>query len=79
MILDRKLKQVALLAAADICLRKMNQSPKRCARNLVELGTTAYPDKLSSLEKSVLYHHLLSSFEMGDISAAKEYFTSAFL
>lgn len=79
MLLDGKVKRVALLAAVDICLRNMHHSPKRCARNLIELGTSAFPDKLTVTERSELYHKLLRSFESEDLAAAKALFTLAYL
>ena len=79
MLLDGKLKRIALLAAVDVCLKRINQSPKRCARNIIDLGTSAFPGKITATQKDELYHKLLASFESGDIPAAKELFTSVFL
>lgn len=79
MLLDGKIKRAALLTAVDICLRRMNHSPKRCARNLIELGTSAYPEKISKAEKGDLYCQLLYLFENGDIPAARALFSSVFL
>ena len=59
MLPDSKIKRTALMVAVDICLRKGKNSPKRCARNLVELGMTAYPDKLSTKEQTDLYQSLI--------------------
>lgn len=78
MLLDSKLKRVALLAAVDFCLNNMHHSPKRCARNLVELGTMAYPDQLTKPERDQLYQTLLNFFTHGDIPSAKALFTVTF-
>lgn len=78
MLLDGKMKRVALLAAVDVCLRRMKNSPKRCARNLIELGLSAYPGKISVKQQSDLYQKLLTSFEHGDTQEAKGLFSSAF-
>jgi hypothetical protein len=78
MLLNGKLKRVALLAAVDICLKKTNLSPKRCTRNLIELGASAYPGKLSEAGRNELYRKLLSLIAAGDLSGAKALFSSAF-
>lgn len=79
MLLEGKLRRAALLAAVDICLRRMIRSPKRCARNLIELGISAYPDRLNKAEQNDMYDKLLAIFEKGDIQAAKALFIAAFL
>lgn len=79
MLLDRNLKRVALLVAVDIRLRKVSNSPKRCARNMIELGISAYPNKISQSEKNNLYRDLLTFFEKDDLPAAKALFSSVFL
>ncbi len=79
MLLAGKLKRIALLAAVDVCLKRTIRSPKRCARNIIELGTSAFPGKLTDAQKDELYHMLLVSFESGDIPAARERFFSTFL
>lgn len=79
MLLEGKLKRAALLMAVDICLKKVDNSPKRCARNLIELGTSAYPGVISDKEKSALYTQLISLFETGNIQEARTLFTTVFL
>lgn len=79
MLLNGKLKRAALLTAVDICLKNVKHSPKRCARNLIELGTSAYPNKLSTAARNELYQILITSIENGDLSAARASFTSVFL
>lgn len=79
MLMDGGIKKAVLLTAVDVCLRRMKNSPKRCARNLVELGSSAYPDKISGKEESELYQQLLASFEIGDVAKARALFTSVFL
>lgn len=79
MLLEGKFKKTALLVAVDICLRKAKSSPKRCARNLIELGLSAYPNKIAEKEQSDLYQSLLSLFEAGDTASAKTLFSSVFL
>jgi hypothetical protein len=79
MILDGKLKRVVLLVAVDICLRNVSNPPKRRARYLIELGISAYPNKISQEEKNILYQDLLTFFENDDIPAARALFSSVFL
>ncbi len=78
MLLEGKLRRVALLAAVDICLKKMICSPKRCARNLIELGLSAYPDKLNNAEQNDLYKKLLTIFKSGNLPEAKALFITVF-
>lgn len=79
MLLEGRVKRVALLTAVDICLRKTKSSPKRCARNLIELGLSAYPDKISAVEQNLLFEHMLLAFEKGDIAEVRDIFSTTFL
>ncbi len=79
MLIDGKVKKVALMAAVDFCLKKTSQSPKRCARNLIELGISAYPGRIDKSEQNELYQKFLDFFENNDISSARGLFTSVFL
>jgi hypothetical protein len=79
MLLEGKIKKAALMAAIDVCLRRMKNSPKRCARNMIELGLSAYPDKRLEVEQCDLYKKLLASFEQEDVQEARSLFSSVFL
>ncbi len=79
MLLEGKVKRVALLTAVDICLRKKKNSPKRCARNIIELGLTAYPGKLTAAEQNILFENILAAFDQGDIAEVRTLFSAAFL
>lgn len=79
MLLEGKLKRAALLMAVDICLKKVNNSPKRCARNLIELGISAYPEAISATQKNELYTQLISLIEAGNVQEAKTLFITVFL
>lgn len=78
MMLEVKLKQAALKAAVDISLRRMKKSPERCARNLVELGITAYPDKISKKDRQNFYQKLLDICKSEDIEEARKLFFETF-
>lgn len=78
MMLEVKLKQTALKVAVDISLRRMKKSPERCARNLVELGTTAYPDKISKKDRQNFYQKLLDICKSEDIEEARKLFFYTF-
>lgn len=78
MTLELKLKRAALNAAVDITLKGMKRSPERCARNLIELGISAFPNLLSEKEKNVLYDKILIVCKNVDINAAKELFFQSF-
>lgn len=73
------MKRVVVLVAVDLCLKRRKSSPKRCARNLIELGLSAYPDKLTQNEQNSLYNDLMKAITDGDISASRDLFSTAFL
>jgi len=79
MLLESKMKQVAIMAAVDVRLKKMKYSPERCSRNLLELGLTAFPGKISKQEQAVFLEHLLKYCKDGDIPGAKGLFIYTFL
>ena len=78
MTLELKLKLAALNAAVDITLKGMKKSPERCARNLVELGVSAFPNFLNEKEKDILYDKILVICKNVDFIAAKELFFQSF-
>ena len=57
MALEHKLKYAALNAAVDITLKGIKRSPERCARNLIELGLSAFPNSINEAQKDVLYNN----------------------
>lgn len=75
----QKLKKAALLAALDINIKRMHRSPNRCARNIIELGLAAYPNKLSEVDQSVLLAALLKACKEQDAFQVKELFLQSFL
>ena len=79
MISEGKIKKAALLVALDISLKRMKKSPERCARNLMELGSAAYPDKLSKKEQQELLNELVSVSKGGDMNKVKDLFVEIFL
>jgi hypothetical protein len=78
MMLEVKLKQAALKVAVDISLKRMKKSPERCARNLIELGTTAYPDKIPKKDHQNFYQKLLDICKSEDIEEARKLFFETF-
>jgi hypothetical protein len=74
-----KLKKAAVIAALDISLKRMSKSPDRLARNLVELGLNAFPDKISSEEQTHLLKELNNACKIGDAATARELFVNSFL
>lgn len=78
MLVEGKLKKVALIAAVDISLKRISKSPERCARNLLELGLSAYPDKVLKEEQAQLYTKLLILCKNGDAQETKNLFITTF-
>ena len=79
MSLEYKLKYVALNAAVDITLKGAKKSPERCARNLIELGTTAFPEISEKTDKDILYKKLLELCVNTETTEAKNLFFSVFV
>ncbi|HWT73937.1 MAG TPA: hypothetical protein VN258_04350 [Mobilitalea sp.] len=79
MLTEGKIKKVALLVALDISLKRMKRSPERCARNLMELGLGAYPDRLTVQERMEYQQKLLDACRHGDSNEVRECFMAAFL
>lgn len=79
MLLESKIKQAAILAAVDIQLKKRKLSPKRCSRNLLELGMIAYPGKLSKEEQSVFQEQLMNYCRNENGNEARALFINTFL
>jgi hypothetical protein len=77
--IGQDIKKAALTAALDISLRRMQRSPDRLARNLLELGITAFPDKLNEQEKALFLQELIVFCKNGDSAKARELFLISFL
>ncbi len=75
---ESKLKHAALSLAADITLKSMRHSPERCARNLMELGLSAYPSSVSQEERDIVYESFKILCKKGDAAKAKDLFLSIF-
>lgn len=73
-----RIKKAAVTAALDIRLARMLRSPERCARNLMELGIGAYPDKLTKDEQLILQQRFLILCKNRDIIKARELFLASF-
>ena len=78
MTLEFKLRKAVLNAAVDITLKGIKKSPERCARNLIELGVSSFPDSISENEKENIYINLLNLCKAMDISSIKELFFTSF-
>ncbi|HEX3076416.1 MAG TPA: hypothetical protein VHQ24_06090 [Lachnospiraceae bacterium] len=78
MLLESKLKQAALRTAVDVSLKRIKKSPERCARNLIELGVTAYPKSITPKERQDLYQKLLEICKREDNEEAKTLFFNTF-
>lgn len=79
MSLESKLKYAALNAAVDFTLKGAKKSPGRCARNLIELGTTAFPEIAQKTDKDLLYKKLLELCVKTETTEAKNLFFSVFI
>ena len=73
------IKKAAVIAALDLILSRVQRSPQRCARNLIELGNTSFPDKFLKQEQAEIYQELLFLCKNKDIVKARELFLLLFL
>lgn len=74
----RKFKKAAVIAALDITLTRVHRSPERCARNLLEIGTSAFPNKLTRQEQATLLQELLLLCRKKDIINIRNLFLMYF-
>lgn len=78
MTLEGKLKKAAIIAAVDISLKRMGNSPERCARNLMELGNSAYPGRLTKREQTEFLSHFMAVCKNKNIPEARALFIHIF-
>jgi hypothetical protein len=79
MTLENKLRQAAVIAAVDINLKRIGKSPERCARNIMEVGLSAYPNKLHKKDQEEFHCSLLALCKVGDAQKARALFINSFL
>lgn len=73
------IKNTIILTAVDIRLAHLGSSPKRCARNLMELGLKHATHPLTSTEKLTVWNLLLALCQDQDLNAIKDLFIHTFL
>ena len=73
------IKNTIILTAVDIRLAHLGSSPKRCARNLMELGLKHATHPLTSTEKLTVWNLLLALCQDQDLIAIKDLFVHTFL
>ncbi len=78
-LIRQGIKKAALLAAVDMSLKRMNRSPKRCARNMTELGMNAFPNRYPEEEYPRIQQELLNACKAQDPLKARELFISYFI
>lgn len=78
MTLEFQLKKAVTATAIDILLKKANKSPKRCVRNLIELGENAYPITLSKAQRKELRGKLLSLCKSHEVAKVIDLFFLTF-
>lgn len=72
------MKYIAIEKTVNIILRNMQRSPERCARNLLELGSTIYK-KNNDVMKEGLYPLFLDLCKKNKKNEVKELFYRSFL
>ncbi len=74
-----RLKKAAVTVALDIRLAGIVRSPERCARNLLELGLSTFPNQLTKEEQSILLQKFITVCKNQDKIKARELFFASFL
>ena len=73
------IKNTIILTAVDIRLAHLGHSPKRCARNIMELGLKHSTHPITSAEKLAVWNLLLTLCQDQDLIAIKDLFVHTFL
>lgn len=77
-MLEARLKQAAINTAVDVSRKRMKKAPERCARNLLELAATAYPDQIDGKRRQELYLKLLDICKRESPEEAKDLISRTF-
>lgn len=72
MIRDSKIKYSALKLAIEVTLKGIQKNPQRCARNVVELITNAYPDIITPEQQAELYILIIESANSEEVNNIRE-------
>jgi len=78
MILESRIKKAAFFAAVDISFKRMKKCPERCARNLMELVISTFPNKITQTEYANLSQKLLLFCKSNDLQGAHDLFIQTF-
>lgn len=70
--LERKIKKAALTAAIEFSSGRMNKSPERYARNLIELATSTYPGSITKEEEGVLFDQIIQLTKLQEVNKIRE-------
>lgn len=76
--LERKIKKAALTAAIDFSQTRMNKSPERYARNLIELATSTYPGSITKEEELELFHKIIEFTRLQEVNKIRELINTTF-
>lgn len=76
--LERKIKKAALSAALDFSMSRMNKSPERYARNIMELANCTYPGYLSKEEEQKLLNQIILMCKNKEGNAIRELINQTF-
>lgn len=76
--MGKDFKAIIISINIDNILRNITKAPKRCARNIIELGlASTFKDNLK-LQKELLQNNLLTLMEHSNINEIKDWFFKTF-
>ena len=77
--MGKDFKAIIISINIDNILKNITKAPKRCARNIIELGlATTFKDNLK-LKKELSYNNLLTFIAQCKLKEIKEWFFDTFL
>lgn len=76
--MGKDFKAIIISINIDNILKNITKAPKRCARNLIELGLASTLKGNLKLQKELLYNNLITLFEHSSLPEIKDWFFKTF-
>ncbi len=76
--MGKDFKAIIISINIDNILKNITKAPKRCARNIIELGLASTLKGNLKLQKDLLYNNLLTLIEQCNLKEIKDWFFKTF-
>lgn len=76
--MGKDFKAIIISINIDNILKNITKAPKRCARNLIELGLASTLKGNLKLQKELLYNNLMTLLEHSNLLEIKDWFFKTF-